>query len=74
MAMRGLIEDGIADGSIAPVDVRLAAFGLAGALNWPARWYDPAGPMSAETIADSLVAMFTGGLAPRPDEQGCRSS
>jgi AcrR family transcriptional regulator len=64
-ALRGLIEDAIADGSIAPVDVKMAAFALAGALNWPARWHDPEGAMAAETIATQLVDILTKGLAPR---------
>jgi AcrR family transcriptional regulator len=64
-AMRALIAEGIEDGSIAPVDVRLAAFTLAGALNWPARWYDPAGPESPATVAADMVALLTQGLAPR---------
>lgn len=32
--LRRLIEDGIADGSIAPCDAKVAAFTLAGALSW----------------------------------------
>lgn len=63
--LRALIAEGIADGSIAPVDVKMSAFALAGALNWPARWHDPAGPDSPETIATELVDMLIGGLAPR---------
>lgn len=66
LALRGLIEDAIADGSIAPVDVKLAAFTLAGALNWPARWHDPAGPVPVDQIAATLVDILTNGLAPRP--------
>ncbi|MCI4591814.1 TetR/AcrR family transcriptional regulator [Sphingobium sp. BYY-5] len=66
LALRGLIADAVADGSIAPVDVKMAAFALAGALNWPARWHDPAGPMAVDAIADSLVQILIGGLAPRP--------
>lgn len=65
LAMRELIADGIADGSIAPVDVRLAAFTLAGALNWPARWYDPNGPVARDDIANALVDNLIGGLTPR---------
>ncbi|MDO7835496.1 TetR/AcrR family transcriptional regulator [Sphingobium sp. HBC34] len=64
-SLRALIADGVADGSIAPVDVRMAAFMLAGALNWPGRWHDPAGPMSPEAIADALVDLLIRGLAPR---------
>lgn len=63
--LRALIAEGVADGSIAPVDVKMSAFALAGALNWPARWHDPAGPDSPETIATGLVDMLIGGLAPR---------
>lgn len=66
LALRGLIEAGVADGSIAPVDMKMAAFALAGALNWPARWHDPAGPMTVDAIADALVDTLIGGLAPRP--------
>lgn len=64
-AVRAMIADGVADGSIAPVDVRFAAFTLAGALNWPARWHAPDGPMTPELIAQGLVDILIGGLAPR---------
>jgi AcrR family transcriptional regulator len=62
--MRRVIEEGINDGSIAPGDVRLITFTLAGALNWIARWYDPKGPMTREEIADGCVAILTRGIAP----------
>lgn len=64
-AVRGMIAEGIADGSIAPVDVRFASFALAGALNWPARWHDPDGPLSPEEVAEKLVDIALGGLTPR---------
>lgn len=64
-AMRALIAEGIEDGSIAPTDVRLTAFTLAGALNWPARWHDPSGADSASEIAKRMVEILTRGLAPR---------
>lgn len=64
-AMRALIEEGMADGSIARRDVKLTAFTLAGALNGPARWHDPAGEISAEEIARSMVDVLIEGLAPR---------
>jgi AcrR family transcriptional regulator len=65
-SMRAILTAGIADGSIAPVDVKIAAFTLAGALNWPARWHDPQGPMSAQTIAIAMVDVLIGGIQPRP--------
>jgi len=64
-AMRGLIEEGIADGSIAPTDPKMLAFTLAGALNWPARWYEASGSQSPEQIARQLVALLGHGFIPR---------
>jgi AcrR family transcriptional regulator len=64
-AMRGLLAEAVADGSIAPTDVRLTAFTLAGALNWPARWHRIEGPESAREVAVKMVDILTSGLAPR---------
>ncbi|UZW57784.1 TetR/AcrR family transcriptional regulator [Sphingobium sp. JS3065] len=65
-ALRTMIQEAIDEGSIAPVDVKLAAFTLAGALNWPARWHDPEGPLPVDSIAVMLVDILTKGLDPRP--------
>lgn len=65
VAMRDLIADGIADGSIAATDTRLMAFALAGALNWPARWFNPNGLMSAPEVAKQMVDMLLKGFSPR---------
>ena len=65
-AMRDLIARGVKDKSIGAADVKLVAFTLAGALNWPARWHNPAGPQSAEVIAVKMVDILTEGLARRP--------
>ena len=62
---RTLIEQGIAEGSLAPCDPKLAAFTLAGALSWIGRWYDPNGPLGAETVARESTAILMKGLAPR---------
>jgi AcrR family transcriptional regulator len=64
-AMQGLIAEGMADGSIAPGDVTLTGFTLAGALNWPARWHKADGRLSAEEAAVQMVDILTRGLAPR---------
>jgi AcrR family transcriptional regulator len=62
-ALRALIAEGVEDGSLAVDDVRLTAFTFAGALNWPARWYDPEGdedPVAlAEAMADLLLRSVT---------------
>lgn len=65
-SMRELIAEGIADGSIAPLDPKILAFTLAGALNWPGRWYDPEGPLTPSGIARQMVEMLAQGFAPRP--------
>ncbi|BEV01735.1 TetR/AcrR family transcriptional regulator [Novosphingobium olei] len=64
-ALRSLIDEGVADGTITAPDPRLLAFTLAGALNWPARWFDPAGPMTREEAARGMVDVLLHGFAPR---------
>ena len=64
-AMQALIAEGIADGSIAPTDVKLTGFTLAGALNWPARWHKPDGRLTPEEVAAQMVEILMRGLAPR---------
>lgn len=60
--LRGLIAQAVEDGSIAPVDVKIAAFTVAGAINWPARWYKPDGAESPEKLAAEIVDLLLKGL------------
>lgn len=62
-AFRKYISDGIADGSIMVCDTKLAAFAIAGSLNWIGHWYRPNGGLSAEAIADEFAIRLTDGLA-----------
>jgi AcrR family transcriptional regulator len=64
-AMRTLIAEGIADGSIAAVDPKLLAFTLAGALNWSARWHDPKGAQDGQQLAHQMVSILAAGFSPR---------
>lgn len=64
--LRDLVEDGMRDGSIAPGDVKLTSFTIAGALNWIGHWYEPEGEASAAEVAAAVVDRLVGGLAPRP--------
>ncbi|PKQ00523.1 MAG: TetR family transcriptional regulator [Alphaproteobacteria bacterium HGW-Alphaproteobacteria-13] len=64
-ALRALIREAVADGSMVPVDERIAAFTFAGALNWPARWFDPDGPESAQATAEHMVDLLIAGCTPR---------
>ena len=64
-AMRQMIEDGVADGSIYAPDVRLTAFALAGSLNWIPRWYNADGTLTAAEVATGIVDTLIVGLKPR---------
>ncbi len=61
---RRLIADGIAEGSIAPCDTKMAAFMLAGALSWIGRWYRQDGDMTPTQIADQAIALLLNGVLP----------
>ncbi|WP_180900724.1 TetR/AcrR family transcriptional regulator [Martelella soudanensis] len=63
--IRGVVAEGMADGSIAPGDPRLVTFTLTGALNGIAKWYDPKGPVPADIVAKAVVGQLVVGLAPR---------
>jgi hypothetical protein len=58
LAMRTLIAQGVADGSIEADDIRLTASTLAGALNWPARWFSPDGPSTVGELAAAIVEIL----------------
>lgn len=60
--VRGFISEGIADRSIVPCDVRLAAFAVLGALNWIGQWYRPDGTYTPQQIADEFAEGLIGGL------------
>jgi AcrR family transcriptional regulator len=64
--LRAFILEGIADGSIAACDPKIAAFSIAGALNWICIWYKPKGPLSPEEIATQFARTLTQGLSAQP--------
>jgi len=63
LTFRRYITEGIADGSIKPCDAKLAAFAIAGSLNWIGHWYRHDGALSAEAFADEFSIRLTEGLA-----------
>lgn len=63
--LRSLVAGAAEDGSAMVEDIRFATFAIAGALNWPARWHDEAGPASPREIAEKLSAFLVEGLRPR---------
>ena len=62
--MRLIIEEGMATGAFAPGDSKLLAFAMLGALNWIARWFNPAGPSSSDEIATRFADYLIAGLRP----------
>lgn len=64
--LRGLVEEGIRDGSILPVNPKLAVFMLLGAVHWVTKWYRPDGEWSAEQASTALIELATRAFAARP--------
>ena len=60
--LRAIIQQGIDDGLFRPGDPKMIGFAIMGAVNWITRWFDPAGPMSSEQIAQRFADYLVGGL------------
>lgn len=56
------IEQAISSGSIDVPDVRLAAFTIAGALNWIPRWYRPDGDYDLDEISSGMIDLLLHGM------------
>ena len=63
-ALRGLVKEGMKDGSIAPCNPKLVSFAIAGAINWVGTWYEPGGDLPPDEIAQEFTRILTGGLIP----------
>jgi len=48
--LRDILQDGCADGSLAPLDPKTTAFFLFGALNWICRWYRADGEIQRDEL------------------------
>jgi len=59
---RRLIQQGVSEGDLKPCDPKIAAFTIAGALSWIARWYQPSGSLKPEDIVDQSIALLMSGL------------
>ena len=60
--VRELVREGIADGSIAPCDVRMTTFALFGAINTVPFWYREGGSLGAVAAGEALFAVLERGL------------
>ena len=52
-AFEALLEEGIADGSISPCDVRMTGNAIMGAVNWIPKWYH-----GDEAVAEQIIEEF----------------
>lgn len=48
----------------AHLDPHVASYALFGMMNWIYNWYDPAGPVTPETLAEQFARLFLSGLTP----------
>ena len=59
-----ILEQGIADGSIAPCDVRMTGNAIMGALNWVPKWFHGDAAV-AENVIEEFPKILGAGLRPR---------
>jgi TetR/AcrR family transcriptional regulator len=57
-ALRQLVRDGIADGSIVKCDPKLVVFAMLGTINWVPKWFRHDGAWSAEQLAAALTDLL----------------
>ena len=60
--IRAIIQQGIDQGTFRPGDPKMIEFAMMGAVNWIAKWFDPAGAMTSDQIGDQFADYLVGGL------------
>ena len=60
--MRAIIQQGLDQGTFRPGDPKMIAFAMMGAVNWIAKWFDPAGAATSDQIGDAFADYLVGGL------------
>jgi AcrR family transcriptional regulator len=61
-----IIAEGLADGSfVSASDPKIIAYGILGSLNWTHRWFNPAGRLTSDQVAETFADLFLRGLEPR---------
>ena len=63
--VRGTLDELQREGKLRGVDTTVAAFSIAGAINWLSRWYKPEGKLSAEEIAAHVAELVFHGVVKR---------
>jgi AcrR family transcriptional regulator len=66
-AWREVIRQGVADGTLRPVDVPLASIAILSVCNWFTQWFRPDGALRVPAIGREFADLFLDGLrAPAP--------
>ena len=60
--IRAIIQQGIDQGEFRPGDPKMIEFAMMGAVNWIAKWFDPAGAQTSDHIGDAFADYLVGGL------------
>ncbi len=61
--LRELIDEGIRARLFRPVDPKLSAFAVVGAINWIGRWYRPEGAATPEALGREFADLFLAALS-----------
>jgi hypothetical protein len=69
--LRATLNEMKGQGKLRDVDLTVAAFSLLGMINWLSRWYQAAGPLDEQQIAEAVVDIALNGLT-RPAARGPR--
>jgi len=64
--LRGLVAEGVRDGSIRACDPKIVVSAWAGTLGWIMERYRHDGPLSFDQIAEQLIGIFMYGIAATP--------
>ncbi|MBC7254273.1 MAG: TetR/AcrR family transcriptional regulator [Actinobacteria bacterium] len=65
--LRGVLEEGMREGSFREMDVPMVARAVSGMCNWLSSWYDPAGERSTGEIAEVFSGLVLEGCRKRED-------
>ena len=63
--LESLVRQGLADGTVAPCDPRLATLALLGSLNWTVKWFREGGGRTAAEVGEVFADLFLRGLETR---------
>jgi TetR/AcrR family transcriptional regulator len=64
--LRKLIQEGIADGSIAPCDPKLVTFAVLGAIHWVPKWFSHEGEWTSAQLSTAIMELLERAISATP--------